>query len=138
MSATADALARVPLFKDLNRKSLARIERFARERHFEPGDTVFVEGDEGVGFFLITNGKVEATHAGTKLAELGPDDFFGEMALIDGNRRSATVKAVEPTDCLALMRADFIAELRNNSDLALEMLQVMSSRIRELDERISH
>lgn len=138
MSATTDALARVPLFKDLNKKSLERIERFARQREFEPGDTVFVEGEEGVGFFLITSGRVEATRAGTKLAELGPDDFFGEMALIDGHRRSATVKAIDKTSCLALMRADFLAELRNNNDLALEMLHVMSQRVRELDERLSH
>ena len=138
MSATLDALARVPLFKDLPQKSLERLEKFARSRHFEAGDTVFSEAEEGVGFFLITKGKVEATRGGTLLNNLSAGEFFGEMALIDGHRRSATVKAVEPTDCLALMRSDFLAELRNNSDLALEMLQVLSQRIRELDEKLSH
>ncbi len=138
MSAIADALARVPLFERLNGKQLDRIAKFARERHLAPGDVVFREGEEGVGFYLITKGKVEASRGGTKLAELGPGDFFGEMALIDGHRRSATVKAVDKTDCLTLMRSDFLAELRNNSDLALEMLEVMSQRVRELDERLSH
>ncbi|MCC7364623.1 MAG: cyclic nucleotide-binding domain-containing protein [Dehalococcoidia bacterium] len=137
MTATMDALSKVPLFKDLPHKSLERIEKFARNRHFEAGDTVFAEGEEGVGFFLITSGKVEASRGGTKLNDLGGGEFFGEMALIDGHRRSATVKAVEPTDCLALMRSDFLAELRNNPDLAVEMLNVMSQRVRELDQRLS-
>ncbi|MGE5595440.1 MAG: cyclic nucleotide-binding domain-containing protein, partial [Hyphomicrobiales bacterium] len=101
MSATTDALARVPLFRDLNKRQLERIEKFARPRSFEAGDTIFSEGEEGVGFFLITRGKVEATRGGTTLATLGAGDFFGEMALIDGFRRSATVKAAEPTECLA-------------------------------------
>lgn len=138
MTATMDALAKVPLFKDLNQKSLERIEKFARPRHFEAGDNIFSEGDEGVGFYLITSGKVEATRSGTVLNRLGAGEFFGEMALLDGYRRSATVKAVEPTDCLALMRSDFLAEIRNNVDLALEMLQVLSRRVRELDEKLSH
>lgn len=138
MSATLDALANVPLFKNLNRRSLSRLEKFVRERHFEPGSTVFEEGDEGVGFYLITKGRVEATRAGTKLNELGAGDFFGEMALLDGHRRSATVKALEPTDTLALMRADFIAEVKNSPDIAIEMLEVLSRRVRDLDERLSH
>ena len=138
MSETTEALANVPLFKSLNQRSLSRLEKFVRERHFAPGDTVFAEGEEGVGFFLITKGRVEATRAGTKLSELGAGDFFGEMALLDGHRRSATVKALEPTDTLALMRADFIAELKQSPDIAIEMLEVLSRRVRDLDERLSH
>lgn len=138
MSATIDALQSVPLFQDLPRKSLERIEKFARPRHFQAGDVIFREGEEGVGFFLVVNGKVEITRAGTPIAEVGDGGFFGEMALLDNHRRVATVKATAPTECLALMRSDFLAELRNNPDLAVEMLGVMSRRIRELDERLAH
>jgi CRP/FNR family transcriptional regulator len=138
MSSTMDALARVPLFQDLPRKSLERIEKFARPRSFEAGDTIFKEGEEGVGFFLITDGAVDVVRNGSAIASLGPGGFFGEMALIDNHRRSATVKATAPTSCLALMRSDFLAELRSNNDLALELLTVMSRRVRELDERLSH
>jgi CRP-like cAMP-binding protein len=133
-----DTLARVPLFQDLPRKSLDRIAKTIRTRNFKAGDTIFKEGEEGVGFFIISKGKVEVTRAGTHLATQGPDGFFGEMALLDNHRRSATVKALEDTECLAIMRSDFLAEVRNNPDLAIEMLAVMSKRIRELDEKLAH
>ncbi|MBI2767660.1 MAG: cyclic nucleotide-binding domain-containing protein [Chloroflexi bacterium] len=138
MSATLDSLAKVPLFQDLPKKSLERIEKFARPRNFQAGDTIFKEGEEGVGFFLITDGSVNVERNGQNIATIGAGGFFGEMALLDNHRRSATVKAAAPTACLALMRSDFLAEMRNNPDLALEMLTVMSRRVRELDERLSH
>ena len=133
-----DTLARVPLFQDLNKKSLNRIAKTIRTRSFKAGDTIFREGEEGVGFFIVAKGKAEATRSGTALATYGPDDFFGEMALLDNHRRSATVKALEDTECMAIMRSDFLAEVRNNPDLAIEILAVMSKRIRNLDERLAH
>ena len=75
---------------------------------------------------------------GTQLATHGPDGFFGEMALLDNHRRSATVTALEDTECMAIMRSDFLAEVRNNPDLAIEILAVMSKRIRDLDEKLAH
>ncbi len=136
--AAEDTLKNVPLFQDLDKKSLDRIARSVRTRSFKAGDTIFKEGEEGVGFFMITHGKVDITRGGHELAVLGKDGFFGEMALLDNHRRSATVKAIEDTDCLAIMRSDFLAEIRNNPDLAVEMLAVMSRRVRELDEALSH
>lgn len=134
---SVEDLANVPLFKDLPRKSLERIEKATRNRSFRAGDVIFKEGEEGVGFFMITNGKVEVTRGGTAVATLSNGGFFGEMALLDNHRRSATVKAVDDTECLAIMRSDFLAELRNNPDLAVDMLAMMSQRVRELDERLS-
>jgi CRP-like cAMP-binding protein len=131
-------LAKVPLFQDLPKKSLERIARFTRERSFRAGDIIFKEGEEGVGFFMITNGKVEVTRGGHVLATHGEGGFFGEMALLDNHRRSATVKALTDTSCLAIMRSDFLAELRNNADLAVEMLGVLSARVRDLDEKLAH
>ena len=93
---------------------------------------------EGVGFFLITSGDVAIIKDGRELARLGEGDFFGEMALLDNFRRSATAKALAPTETLALLRSDFIAELRGNADLAVEMLSLMSRRVREADTRLSH
>lgn len=138
MSSLEESLARVPMFQDLNKKSLDRIAKFARQRSFRAGDTIFREGEEGVGFFLITGGKVDISRGGSHLATMDDGGFFGEMALLDNHRRSATVKAVSDTECLAIMRSDFLAELRNNPDLAIEMLGVMSRRVRELDEKLSH
>lgn len=95
------------------------------------------EGDEGVGFFLIMSGKVQVKRGNTTLATLGPGDFFGEMALLDNYRRSATVTATEPTETIALLRSDFIAELRSNADLSESLLKFMSRRVRELDDRVA-
>ena len=138
MTATMDALAAVPMFRDLPKKSLERIEKFARQRNFQAGDTIFKEGEENVGFFLVTNGTVSVTRDGTEIAKVRDGGFFGEMALLDNHRRSATVKADSAVECIALMRSDFLAELRNNPDLAVEMLSVLSARVRELDEKLSH
>lgn len=138
MSSTMDALVHVPMFRDLNKKALERLERIARQRSFSAGDVIVKEGDEGVGFFLITTGKVAVTKEGRELNSLGVNEFFGEMALLDNYRRSATVTATEQTKCLALLRSDFIAELRSNADLAVEMLVLMSRRLRDADERLAH
>jgi CRP/FNR family cyclic AMP-dependent transcriptional regulator len=137
MPSIAESLANVPIFRDLPRRAMERLERIARERSFKAGDEILKEGDEGVGFFLITAGKVAVTRGAAALATLKTGDYFGEMALLDNHRRSATVKATEPTVCLALLRSDFVAELRANADLAIEMLALMSRRVRELDQRLA-
>lgn len=134
----ADTLSNVPLFQDLPRKSIDRLTKFVRPRSFQAGDVIFREGEEGVGFFIVTSGKVKVTREGAELATVGENGFFGEMALLDNHRRSATVQAISDTETLAIMRADFLAELRTNADLAVEMLSVLSRRIRELDEKLGH
>ncbi len=133
-------LSRVPLFKDVPQKSLERLARVVRERNFKPGEAVVKEGEEGVGFFMITEGEV-AVVAGDPEKALGTlkaGEFFGEMALLDNHRRSATVRATVPTKCLALSRWDFAAEVRASPDLAMELLTLMSRRVRALDERLAN
>ncbi|HXF51881.1 MAG TPA: cyclic nucleotide-binding domain-containing protein [Dehalococcoidia bacterium] len=137
MSATLDFLARVPLFKHLPRKTLQRLERIAVARQYNAGDDIVQEGDRGAGFFLITEGRVEVLKGGSQLNTLGAGEFFGEMALLDNHPRVATVRALEDTSCLALSRWDFVAELRANPDLAIEMLEAVSARLRQLEERIT-
>ena len=138
MSKTTDALANVPIFRDLPPKALARLERITRERSFEVGDVLMGEGEEGVGAFVITSGRVDVTRGGGHLASLGPGNFVGEMALLDHHRRSATVTAMEPTECLAILRSDFIAELRGDADMAVDMLAILSRRLRAADERVTN
>lgn len=138
MAATVDSLANVSLFRDLDKSSLKRLEKVVRERNFRAGETIVSQGDEGVGFFLIDSGRVSVTRDGTDLATLGPGDFFGEQALLDNYRRSATVTATEDTSTLAIMRSDFVAELRANPDLAIEMLGVLSRRLREVEDKLTH
>ena len=134
----AHQLADVPLFRDLNKRALDRIEKVVRERNFKAGETIVTQGDEGVGFFLITDGQVKVVRDGNDLATLGSGDFFGEQALLDNYRRSATVTAAAPTKTLAIMRSDFIAEVRANPDIAVEILAVMSRRLREVEDKLTH
>jgi CRP-like cAMP-binding protein len=105
MAASVESLAKVPLFRDLDSGALKRLGRVVRERSFKAGETIVSQGDEGVGFYLIDTGRVDVSRDGQSLATLGPGDFFGEQALLDHYRRSATVgKATEDTHTLAVMR----------------------------------
>jgi len=136
-----EALAAVPLFSQLTRKDLSRMGRAIVERKYKTGETIVKEGEQAVAFFMITKGKVEViSGAGTKksvvLATSGSGDVFGEMSLLDGMPRNATVKATTDTECLVLSRWDFIAELRTNPHIAVAMLPILSKRLREANDRL--
>ena len=131
VSSTMDYLKKVPIFSALPRKELEWVARAMKERTYEPGAVIVKQGDPGVGFFMIAEGRVEVTHDGHKLREMGPGDFFGEMALMEEKIRTATVTAKERTRCLQLVRWDFRAMLKENPELAVKMLEVVVSRLRE-------
>jgi len=139
MADVTATLARVPLFRDVPKKSLERVAKIVRERNFKAGESIIKEREEGVGFFMITEGEVDvvAGEPEKHLNTLKTGDFFGEMALLDNHRRSATVRAKKDTKCLALSRWDFAAEVRANPDLAMELLTYLSRRVRELDARVA-
>lgn len=136
-----EALAAVPLLSRLSRKDLTRLSRAMVERTYKKGETILKEGEQGVAFFIIVSGKVDVTHAtgskASKLDDLGPGEAFGEMALLDGGPRTATVKALEETTCLVLSRWDFVAELRTNPHMAVEMLPILSRRLRDVEQKLA-
>lgn len=121
----------VPIFAALPARELESIARSVRERTYEPGAVIVKEGDPGLGFFLITHGRVEVWHQDHRIRTLGPGEFFGEMALMEERPRSATVTAAERTTCLQLVRWDFRALLKENPDLAVRMLEVVVQRLRD-------
>jgi CRP-like cAMP-binding protein len=136
-----EALAAVPLFSRLPRKDLTRLGRAVVERKYKKGETIVKEGEQAVAFFIIASGSVEVvrsanTKKAQKLNELGGGSFFGEMALLDGMPRVSTVRATEETSCLVLSRWDFVAELRTNPQIAVEMLPILSKRLREVEDRL--
>ena len=107
----------------------------------ETGETIVKEGEQAVAFFVVMKGRVEVlSGVGSKkqtvLNEIGAGQCFGEMALLDGMPRVATVRALEDTECLVLSRWDFVAEMRTNPDIAVGMLPVLSRRLREADDRL--
>lgn len=137
-----EELSKVDLFAQFTRKDLTRIGRAVVERRYKQGETIVKEGEQAVAFFVLSKGKVEVTKgAGAKkqkLNTLGPGSVFGEMALLDGEHRDATVAAAEDSECLVLSRWDFVAELRTNPHMAVAMLPILSKRLRRANERLDH
>jgi len=136
-----EALAKVPLFSELGGKDLRQLAQSAVERRYRAGETIVDEGQAAVAFFVLIEGKAEVVRgAGSqhprRVNEVIAGGYFGEMSLLDGERRAATVRALEDCVCLVLSRWDFVGELRSNPNMAVAMLPVLSRRIRELDERL--
>jgi CRP/FNR family transcriptional regulator, cyclic AMP receptor protein len=134
----ADALAAVPLLSRLNDSQRARLAKLATRRKYQAGAVIVRQGDTSMSFYVILSGlvRVEQELAGDArltLREFGPGGFFGEMGLIDDLPRSATVVAVEPTECALLAKWDFGNELREDPDIALALLPILSQRIRDLE-----
>lgn len=131
-----EALKKATLFSNLQAKALDRIASVTNERSYKPGDVILKEGDRAVAFFVIVEGKVEVIAGENQVATFGPGDFFGEMALFEGYPRSSTVKALAETRCLVLTQWDFMAELRSEPTIAVEMLPIMARRLRAADARL--
>ncbi len=129
-------LSTVPLFSQLPKRTLSRLGRAISQRRYRPGQTIVKQGEKANAFYIIEKGRVEVLGKGrgrnpTKLNELKSGGFFGEMALLDGAPRTATVRAVVETDCLVLPRRAFMAELKANPKIAVGMLPVLSMQFRE-------
>jgi len=129
-------LQKVPLFQSLKRKQLEQIANRMVERRFSAGDAIVTQGKGGEGLFILVSGKAEAilTKAdGSKvvLNNFGPTDFFGELAILDeGGVRTASVVTLEPTQCLVLIRWDFLGILREDAEMAIVILQELAKRFR--------
>ncbi len=136
-----DILNKVPIFAGLDRKHLKRLSNLMVPRTFKSGEAIVHEKDRPAAFFVIASGKVEVVRGVDSekpqvLATLGPGDFFGEMALFQGQARSATVRTLEETECLAMTAWDFRAELSRDAEIAMAVLETVVRRLRELEERL--
>jgi phosphoenolpyruvate synthase/pyruvate phosphate dikinase len=124
------ALQRVQLFADMNRRQAEQIARLLKERPFAKGETVIMEGSGGAAFFLIDSGEATVTNKGVHLATLGPGDYFGEIALIDGGPRSATVTAATDLVCYGLTFWEFRPLVEGNGAIGWKLLQALAKRLR--------
>jgi len=137
-----DMLEKVTIFSRLDRRHLKQLSKLMVPRAFKTGDVIIKENDQAAGFFVITSGKVEVVRGadGDKpevLNTLGQGDFFGEMALFEGFPRSATVRCLEDTECLALTRWDFRAELTTHAEIAVAVLETVVHRLRDVEARLT-
>ncbi len=124
------ALQRVGLFADMDRRQAEQIGRLLKERRFAKGETVIREGSGGAAVYLITHGLAAVSHDGTTITTLGPGDHFGEIALIDGGPRSATVTAATDLVCYGLTFWEFRPLVERNGTIAWKLLQAFARRLR--------
>jgi CRP-like cAMP-binding protein len=131
-----NALAQVPLFRGLSPQYLDRLQRVARDRSYSPGETIVQQGELGIAFFVITSGKVEVLQGnGDVVNRLHAGDSFGELALLDDMPRQATVRAVDGVTCLALPRLDFLDALRDQPEIAVQLLKSVAEMLRHAEAR---
>ncbi len=132
---TVTVLEKVPLFQSLKKGQLERLAKRFVEREFAAGKNIVTQGQGGEGFFIIVSGKVDVVRErsdGAKVLvnQFAGGDYFGELALLDEGIRTASVVAKEPVKCLALTRWDFLAVLRDDAEMAVDILQEMARRFR--------
>jgi CRP/FNR family transcriptional regulator, cyclic AMP receptor protein len=127
-----ETLKSVPLFAECDDKQLAFIATQVDDVDFVAGKDLCREGAGGGEFFIILSGTAEVRRQGRHLRELGPGDFFGEIALLDGGPRTATVTALSPMRCLVLSRGQFHNVIRQNALIAVSVLQTLGERLRAL------
>jgi CRP/FNR family cyclic AMP-dependent transcriptional regulator len=125
------ALGRAPLFAGLSRRHLRALARVSGIVHHDEGDTVVKEGAGGAVFFVVLEGKAKVVRKTRTVARLGRGDFFGEMSILDGRPRNASVVAEAPSTFLTLAAKDFRAVLEQEPRIAGRILEVMAGRLRD-------
>jgi CRP-like cAMP-binding protein len=139
---TIALLQRVPVFSALGEDELAHVAQVAVPRRFEAGEVVFREGDESNTCYIVRSGQARAIreHSDGRsitLANFGPGDIFGELAMFDNERRSATVESVETTEAIAILGGDMRRLLRQHVEIAIKLLAALGRRLRETNERLA-
>jgi CRP/FNR family transcriptional regulator len=140
--ATLELLGRVPLFEELSREELERIASVAIPRSFPKGVRVFHEGDRSDACYIVRSGDLRVTreHSDGRaiaLATLGAGDIFGELAMLDGEARSASVETLSDSELIALPAADVRGLLTRQAELTVKLVMALTRRLRETNERIS-
>ncbi len=139
---TVALLHRVPVFSTLGSDDLARVADVAVPRSFQSGEVVFREGDRSDTCYVVRSGRARAVRAHSDgrsitLANFGPGDIFGELAMFDDERRSATVETLDDTDVIAILGRDMRRLLREHPDIAVKLIAALGRRLRETNERLA-
>jgi CRP/FNR family transcriptional regulator, cyclic AMP receptor protein len=127
--AQIDTLRSVPLFAELDPAELEAVADSMHEANVPPGAVVTVEGGPGDGFFVIESGEAEVTVLGEARGTLAAGDYFGEIALLTGSDRTATVTATTDLRCYALTPWDFRTLVEGNPSIAWKVIQSMAARL---------
>lgn len=141
-SHAVELLAQVPLLEGLDESELERIAQVAIPRSFPKGARVFHEGDESDACYVIRSGELRVTreHSDGRaiaLATLGPGELVGELAMLDGGVRSASLEALTDVELLALSASDMRGLLERNAEMTAKLVVALTRRLREANERIT-
>jgi CRP/FNR family cyclic AMP-dependent transcriptional regulator len=128
-----DALRRVPLFAGLSRKELGEVLVLGEEMEFAPGRSLVEAGTEARDFYLLLDGSAKLSVPGRRPATLGPGDYFGEMSVLDGGPRSATVTALTHGWALRIDRSGFVRLLDAHGSIGRKILVELSQRVRRAE-----
>ena len=139
---TIQLLGRVPVFSALGEDEIGRVAEVAVPRRFAAGEAIFREGDESDTCYIVRSGHARAIreHSDGRsitLANFGPGDIFGELAMFDSERRSATVEALEAMEALAILGSDMRRLLGLHPDIAVKLVIALGRRLRETNERLA-
>jgi CRP-like cAMP-binding protein len=129
-----DKLANVPIFAECSKRELGIIARASKEVSHRGGTVIAREGERGIGLFLILEGRCAVTIGGKTKAKLGPGDFFGEVALLDGGPRTATVTALSPVRLIGITGWVFRGLLMEHPSIALKTLEAVAGRLRSVSK----
>ncbi len=134
----SDYLSQVPLFQGLSACERVKLAESMRRHTYSPSDVIVRQGDRTTDFYIILSGSVRVSRkAGRReipIADLHAGDFFGDMALLDSLPRSATVTAIEPTECLSLSWESFHRDVLSKPEVARAMLSTLSRRVRDIED----
>ena len=137
-----DLLGRVPVFSTLERSDLERIAAVSVPRAFEPGQAVFREGDASDTCYIVREGHARAvrSHGDGRtitLATFGPGDIFGELAMFEDERRSATVEAIDAMSVIGVLGGDMRRLMSEHGEISMRLVVALGRRLRETNERLS-
>jgi len=136
-----DFLKYVPIFSDLDEKTLEQISKLGTRKPFKKEAVILFEHETGSALFVIIEGKVKVSRVSDDgkeviLTILGDSDFFGEMAILDGLARSANVTAMEDSELFLIQRSDFLDLLHSHPEVSVALLQELTQRLRSADMKI--
>ena len=141
MPSTTDFLLYVPIFADLPTETIEAIARVGTRKKYAKDTPILMEEEAGSALFVIIEGKVKVSRTSSDgkeviLTILSESDFFGEMAILDGQTRSANVIALEDSELFIIRRNDFLQLLRDFPEVAIALLQELTQRLRNADLKI--
>src|SRR5687768_18331778 len=132
---SAETIARVPLFADLEKRELERVADSFKERRYGAGEAIATEGKSGAGFFVIGEGTAIVTVQGNERATRGPGDYFDEIALIDEGARTATLTAESDMTCYEMTFWEFRPIVESDARIAWKLLQALARKLRAAELR---